>query len=107
MKNLILCALCGLAFASCKKSNSANSSLVSGCLSDRIEAFKSESHAVSILTTFNNGEQVYKFRTVEGCGDGETVNENCEVVCCGGKCTGPRTNCPDKPYSEWTIVWEK
>jgi hypothetical protein len=108
MKKMMLLVAIVLVLFACKKSNneiSANG--LTPCLETKFAKFKTYSDAISVLTTLNNGEQVYKFRVIEGCGDGEIYNENCIVVCCTGRCSGPRTNCPDLDYSEWEIIWEK
>ncbi len=94
-------------FACIKSTDEVSPNGLTPCLESKIEEFKAYNFSVSVLTTVNNGERVYKFRTIEMCGTGEIVNENCDVVCCAGKCTGPRTNCPTLDFSEWEVIWEK
>jgi hypothetical protein len=106
MKNtlLLLLSFCLTGFA-CKKTVPK---VDSTCLNQKMEAFKTSEHAVSILRIVSKGELVYKFRTEPSCGDGEVYNEKCEVVCPGGKRPElPSYNCPTAEYSEWELIWEK
>ena len=102
-QSMLFLALCFVVF-SCKKTVVTNFT----CIADEIEQFKTTIHAVSVLTIGSNGERVYKFQTVEGCGDGSVYNEKCEEVCPGGKHIPLASyNCPDADYSEWEVIWEK
>ena len=63
-KSMLLLAIC-LAIFSCKKTVETNSD----CLNEESEQFKTSEHSVSVLTIVSNGERVFKFRTLPGCGD--------------------------------------
>lgn len=80
------------------------------CITERIEEFKKQPDAASVLTIVNNGERVYWFHEDNlTADDSEPVyNAQCEQVCdMDCECSGPFTNCPDGPISDWGVIWQK
>ena len=104
-----LIAFAILALSACKHTDQENPSPLSTCLEDKIEAFKLEPFAQSIIKITRPNDTLYWF--VDSIADGgeDVVNEDCELICVEDcECVGNIVFCNETHMNHpKEVIWEK
>ncbi len=108
-QKLLFVAFFALLLASCKHPEQEPTTNPSACLEAKIEAFKQDPSAQSIVKITRPNDTLYWF--VDSLADGyeEVLDENCELVCVADcECTGNIVFCDDTHLNfPQEIIWEK
>ncbi len=107
-ETIVSIAIFTLCLNACKKQEITNEGLPP-CLQAKIEAFKQESGAESIIKILKPGGPLYWF--VDSYGDGveDVVDENCTLICIADcECVGTFVQCDDTQLNfPLETIWKK